>query len=154
MATGSFAGGALVLVEGGMIVGVEPATAAVPSGCVVTHFPGGTLLPGLVDAHVHLCGDGGPRALDQLPDLDATALDELIERALDLQLRAGVTAVRDLGDIGWAVVDRHDRQAVHIVAAGPPITRPGGHCANMGGAVSGADELVAAVDERVARGPT
>lgn len=146
-------GGALVLVEGGVIVGVEPATAAAPWGCAVTAVPDGTLLPGLIDTHVHLCGDDGPRALDQLPELDATALDAIIERALQRQLRAGVTAVRDLGDIGWAVVSRRDRgEGVHIVASGPPITGVGGHCANMGGAVSGRDELVDAIDERAARG--
>jgi hypothetical protein len=38
-----------------------------------------------------------------------------------------------------------------IVASGPPITTPGGHCGNLGGEVSSADEIVAAVGERVAR---
>src|SRR3712207_9031470 len=64
-------GGALVLVEGGTIAGVEPATAPAPEGCAVTDVPDGTLLPGLVDTHVHLCGDGGPRALAQVPELRA-----------------------------------------------------------------------------------
>ncbi len=38
-----------------------------------------------------------------------------------------------------------------IVASGPPITIPGGHCGYLGGEVSGADEIVAAVRERVER---
>ena len=33
-------------------------------------FPAATVLPGLVDAHVHLCGDGRPGALDRLPGYD------------------------------------------------------------------------------------
>ena len=47
-------GGALVLVDGGRIVGVEPGAAPAPGGCEVLEAPGGTVLPGLVDAHVHL----------------------------------------------------------------------------------------------------
>jgi hypothetical protein len=47
---------------------------------------------------------------------------------------------------------RHRSAGVHIAAAGPPITVGDSHCANMGGAASGTDELLAAVDERAARG--
>ncbi len=69
-------------------------------------------------------------------------------------MRAGVTAVRDLGDHQWAVVERAraDGSGPTIVAAGPPITSPGGHCASMGGAASGVDALRGAVRERVERG--
>jgi len=148
------AGGALVLVQDGMIIGVEPTTAAVPDSCPVTYLPGTTLLPGLIDAHSHLCGNDGPDALDRLPGLSAYEIDQTVEAALAAQLAAGVTAVRDLGDHRWAVVDRHrDRPAgPTVVAAGPPITSPGGHCAAMGGEASGIEELRAAVRERAERG--
>ena len=36
----------------------------------MTYQPGTTLLPGLIDCHVHLCADSGPRALEQLPELE------------------------------------------------------------------------------------
>jgi imidazolonepropionase-like amidohydrolase len=148
------AGGALVLVRDGMIIGVEPASAAVPDGCPVTYLPGTTLLPGLIDAHSHLCGNDGPDALDRLPGLSAYEIDQTVEAALAAQLAAGVTAVRDLGDHRWAVVDRHrDRPAgPTVVAAGPPITSPGGHCAAMGGEAAGIEGLRAAVRERAERG--
>jgi imidazolonepropionase-like amidohydrolase len=75
-----------------------------------------------------------------------------------------VTTVRDLGDRRFCVVDRRDRQrsagrqqpaAVTepaIVAAGPPVTSPAGHCHYMGGEVTGTDEIIAAVAERAERG--
>jgi imidazolonepropionase-like amidohydrolase len=116
--------GALVLVNDGMIIGVEPASAAVPDGCPVTYLPGTTLLPGLIDAHSHLCGNDQFDALDRLPDLSADEVDRHRDRP------TGPT----------------------VIAAGPPITSPGGHCATMGGEASGIEGLRRAVRERAERG--
>src|SRR5438034_3188407 len=102
--------GALVLVEDGIIVGVEPGRAPAPQGCEVTYLPGTTLVPGLIDTHSHLCGDNSPKALDRLPGLGPDELDRVITAALAAQLAVGVTTVRDLGDHHWAVVDRHRRR--------------------------------------------
>ncbi|MGY1812436.1 amidohydrolase family protein [Blastococcus sp. SYSU D00820] len=147
-------GGALVLVADGRIAGVEPAGAPVPADCPVTDHRNATLLPGLIDTHVHLCADAGPRALDTIPDLSAAALDRVVETSLRRHLAAGVTAVRDLGDHRWAVVERHRGrvEGPTVVASGPPITSPGGHCASMGGEVTGPDGLRRAVRERAERG--
>ncbi|MGK5113251.1 amidohydrolase family protein [Geodermatophilus sp. CPCC 205506] len=145
--------GALVLVEGGRIAAVQPAAAPAPADCAVTEFPDATLLPGLIDSHVHLCGDSGPHALDQLPELPAEHLDAVVAQAAQQHLQAGVTAVRDLGDHRWTVVDRHrGGQGPTVVAAGPPITSPGGHCWTMGGEAAGVEALRRAVRERVERG--
>lgn len=147
-------GGVLVLVEDGRIVGVEAQEFPPPTDCTVTDLPGATLLPGLIDAHVHLCGDSGPRALDQLPDLDDDELDAIITASMTAQLAAGVTAVRDLGDARWAVADRHRGSPVGptVVASGPPITSLDGHCAGMGGEAAGEAGLRRAVRERVEHG--
>ena len=119
------------------------------------------MLPGLVDAHVHLCGDGWPGALDRLPEYDDDGLAEVISSSLAGQLAAGVTSVRDLGDRRAAVLDWRRRAitltgpgaaAPTIVASGPPITSHNGHCANMGGEATGPEQLRAAVRDRVERG--
>ncbi|MEV6412998.1 amidohydrolase family protein [Kribbella sp. NPDC051718] len=148
-------GGAVVLVDGGRIVSVGPA-GTTPAGCEVIRFDGCTVLPGLIDTHVHLCCDSNPGALDRIPDFTATELDAVIENSLRMHLASGVTTVRDLGDRDWAVVDwraRHSGALLPtILASGPPITTPNGHCWNMGGAVSGDDALRAAVRERASRG--
>jgi imidazolonepropionase-like amidohydrolase len=146
--------GAVVLVDDGLVVAVLPGGAEV--SCDVVRYEGATLLPGLIDVHVHLCCDGGPGALDRIPEASDDELVAVIEESLAVQLAAGVTAVRDLGDRSWAVVDWRtagDRSACPtVLASGPPITVPRGHCWNMGGEVSGLDELRRAVRERAERG--
>ena len=150
-----WADGAVVLVDGGKIAGVEPAGFSVPDGVEIIDT-GGTVVPGLINAHVHLCGDSEAGALERLPEFSAEHLQTVIDKALLQQLATGVTTVRDLGDDRWAVVDRRDRGPAgtpepHIVASGPPITSVGGHCWMMGGEVAGADALRAAVSERAER---
>jgi imidazolonepropionase-like amidohydrolase len=151
--------GGTVLVDDGRIVGVEARSAALPEGCQVTEFAGATVLPGLIDMHVHLCGDAADGALDKLSDYSDEELDAVIAKSLQDEVAGGVTTVRDLGDRQWAVVAWRDRLAAvstdrclpTIVASGPPITSPGGHCWNMGGEVQGRAELRAAVRERAER---
>ncbi|MDQ3735074.1 MAG: amidohydrolase family protein [Actinomycetota bacterium] len=149
--------GVLVIVDGSRITAVAPGSASAPSDCEVTYLPGTTLLPGLIDTHVHLCGDDSPQALDQFFELSADDLEGIITAALQAQLAAGVTAVRDLGDYQWAVVDRgraldDGRIEPTVVASGPPVTIENGHCWSMGGAASGVEGLRAAVRERADRG--
>ncbi|GAA4348081.1 amidohydrolase family protein [Angustibacter luteus] len=149
-------GGATVLVEDGVVVGVESRGHDLPAGCSVTVHDG-TLLPGLIDAHSHLVADSGLNALDRVAGYSPAELDGVITQALGDQLAAGVTTVRDLGDRDFCVVDRRDRQhpglvEPTIVASGPPITTAGGHCHFLGGAVASEEVIARAVAERVERG--
>jgi imidazolonepropionase-like amidohydrolase len=149
--------GATVLVEDGLIVGVEAYSYQVPEHCPVTSHDG-TLLPGLIEAHTHLVTDSGVAALDRVAGYSDEEIDDVITKALRDQLLAGVTTVRDLGDRRFAVVQRRDRQRVGaateptIIASGPPLTIRAGHCFFLGGAVSGTQEIIRAIAERVEQG--
>jgi imidazolonepropionase-like amidohydrolase len=147
-------GGATVLMEGDRIVGVEPGGFEVPDGVEVASYDG-TLLPGLVDAHVHLVSDASMGSLERAGALDDAGLDVLIEGSLRAQAAAGVTTVRDLGDARFRTLvwrDRAEAGLPRIVAAGPPLTTPGGHCHYFGGEVAGVDGVRAAVAAHAERG--
>jgi imidazolonepropionase-like amidohydrolase len=151
------AGGATVLLEDGGIVGVEPVGYEPPSDCDLVDYGDATVLPGLIDTHVHLVGDSEVMALERAAGYSSEQIDTVVSEALRRHLAVGVTTVRDLGDRRFNVVERRDAQRQvddglpWIVASGPPITTPGGHCGYLGGEVSGADEIVAAVRDRVER---
>lgn len=151
-------GGATVIIDGSRIAGVEPASYATPADCPLTDHGHATVLPGLIDTHVHLVGDSGPMALDRVAAYSAAELDAVVTEALGRHLASGVTTVRDLGDRRFNVLDRRDAQRAHpdglphVVASGPPITSPGGHCCFLGGEVSSTAEILEAVRERVERG--
>jgi imidazolonepropionase-like amidohydrolase len=148
------ADGALVFIDGDQIVGVEPRMAPVPDGCPVRVLDG-MLLPGLIDAHVHLCADARPGALERLGETDGTGLAAVIEESLRVHLRAGVTTVRDLGDwrdtvLAWRA--GAPRRLPAVVASGTPITSVGGHCWALGGEVAGERELRMEVQKRAEAG--
>ena len=113
---------------------------------VSTDFDDATILPGLVDAHVHLSFDASPDigALVQ-SDTPATAT---LRSALNARehLAAGITTVRDLGsregiviDVARAVGTPLLPIAPKIVAAGQVLTITGGHGFFMGREVDGPD---------------
>lgn len=155
-------GGATVFVEEGTVVEVASGHPDVSADVRVLDFGDATVMPGLVDTHVHLVGDSEVGALDRVAGYSGEELATTIAEALRRQLRAGVTTVRDLGDRDWVAVEHRDRQRAQgptagsaepfIVASGPPVTSRGGHCFYMGGEVEGLAGIGAAVQERADRG--
>ena len=115
-----------------------------------------TLIPGLVDCHVHLSWDPGADAVEHYVGRDDAALRDQARRAATQALAAGITTVRDLGDRGYVTIGLRDEAALRpqslpeILVSGPPITPPEGHCWFLGETLPGAVER--AVAERAERG--
>ncbi|NIJ18875.1 imidazolonepropionase-like amidohydrolase [Sphingomonas naasensis] len=158
-----------VLVAGDRIVAVGPDIVA-PAGARTLVLPGMTLLPGLIDLHVHLFLH---------PYDEASWNDQLIKEPLALRtaravaharatLMAGFTTVRDLGTEGAGDADAGLEAAIaqHIVP-GPRLLianralvatgayGPKGYAFDVPqGAeeVSGVDDVVAAVRRQIAHG--
>ena len=152
-------GPATVFIDGEVIAGIEPGHPAVDSSVELVDLGDATVLPGLIDTHVHLVTDSVPRALDLVDGYSDGEIDAVITRSLAAQLAGGVTTVRDLGDRRFVVVDRRDDQRARrarvveptIAASGPPLTAPRGHCWYLGGEVDGPLEIENALRERIDR---
>lgn len=153
----SVAGRPLVLIDGQRVVAVQ-ADGQPPAGIEVIDLGAATLLPGLIEAHLHLAFDASD---DPVGRLAAASDGEVLGRmrgAARACLDAGITTVRDLGDRGYLALRLRDEFAgnvtagPHVVAAGPPITTPRGHCWYLGGEAEGADGICAAVRAHAERG--
>src|SRR5215469_8588476 len=100
-----------VVVADGAITAIHGPAEPVPADAHVVDLPGLTLMPGLVDAHLHLCVDATGDPAGHLAQADDDALRERMAGAARRALRAGVTTVRDLGDRGYLALDLRDRSA-------------------------------------------
>jgi imidazolonepropionase-like amidohydrolase len=148
--------GRAVVVDGGSIVAVVP-DAQAPRGERVD-LAGHTLLPGLINCHVHLCLGAEADPVRPLRDEPAsvTTIRALV-RARE-SVEAGVTTVRDLG--GRDYVEMAVRRAVHegwapgprILAAGKAICMTGGHGWWVGREADGPDDARKAVREQLKAG--
>ena len=117
------------------------------AGLARTDYPAATIMPGLIDSHVHLGFDGGQDPAARMrAETDEQQLVLMLRNARDL-LGVGVTTARDLG--ARAYLDVVVREAIaaglargpRLVAAGPPVTVTGGHCWFMGGEADSEDDL-------------
>jgi imidazolonepropionase-like amidohydrolase len=146
----------MVLLDGGSILAIDSATVP-PDSAEVIDLPGVTLLPGLVDTHVHLAFDSSTEPVGHLAGRDDGAALASMAAAARTAVRGGVTTVRDLGDRNYLALTLRDTPPAGaplptIVPAGPPITTPGGHCHFLGGTATGVDGVRAAVREHAERG--
>ena len=119
-----------VLVKGGKIAEIYPMNApdAKSLNADAIEAAGKTLMPGLIDVHVHLGAPGG------MPDYSKGSDSEaVVKRELAAYLYSGVTAVRSLGDATDTLLKVRAVTASGmflgstLLMAGPLFTAEGGH---------------------------
>jgi imidazolonepropionase-like amidohydrolase len=138
-----------VLISGGRICDVDLSGADAPCCAEVIDLGDVTLLPGLIDSHVHLCWDPEGDPADLAADDEATLIARARHHARQA-LAVGVTTMRDLGDRGFATVRLREQwsSGPELLVSGPPITPTGGHCWFLGGEADSDQEVATAVAER------
>lgn len=148
-----------VLIDGQRIAWVGP-TEQAPAVAEqhVVEGAGRTLIPGLVNAHVHVANDGAPDLFAQVRDDSVPFATLRAVRNAHLTLESGVTTVRDCGasseiaiELGRAVSDGLIT-GPRVQAAGRVITMTGGHGWFMGREADGPVGVRSAVRAEVKAG--
>ena len=118
-----------VVVEDSRIARIgSPGASALPRDARVIDCGGRTLMPGLLDAHVHLA------AVEMTPMQEVAqppaVLALRIARAIEATLQAGFTTVRDAGGLDWGFKEAVRLGLIRgprLLISGPFISQTGGH---------------------------
>ena len=152
---------AAVLLDGDKVSAVGTEESVVPpEGADVEEldYENMTILPGLVDCHVHLIGIGDGRAGDELTLLPDEVLTLQAARGARAHLYSGVTTVRDCGAKNQTTfmlrraVEMGITPAPRLVLTGRPMAIVGGHLSYFGVQATGPDECRAAVRQLIKEG--
>lgn len=127
----------VVIVEDDTIVAIEREIPSTTRLDTLYEFPGATLIPGLIDGHVHLAfsaSDSAEAMMEEYLVADDFRIAALAAENARRCLAAGITTVRDCGGPGTLVQSLRDAVAAGItagptvLASGMPITTTAGHC--------------------------
>jgi imidazolonepropionase-like amidohydrolase len=131
-ASGPAAGPSTITIVDGRITAIAAGLVPPPPGARFIDLSARTVLPGLIDLHVHLSGDPGLDYRQEAVDSDEYATLIGVRNAART-LAAGFTTVRDLGSgpqVGFALA-RGTQEGLfpgpRIIASGPAISIIGGH---------------------------
>ncbi len=130
----------------------------VPRDARIINAAGWTILPGLIDCHVHLCLGGEPDVVATI-EQESPALTLLkASRSARATIEAGVTTVRDVGARDHSIfalkraIDTGVLPGPRIFGAGLAICMIGGHARFIGCEVEGPEQVSAAVRAQIAAG--
>lgn len=145
-----------VLIEGERIVSVESDRGLAASDAQVVEAAECTLLPGLIDVHVHLCMDARDTPAQRPSNQAELAIRGVTGAARTVQ--AGVTTVRCVGTPNN--VDLIVRDAIRegriigprVLGSGRTIAITGGHSYPMALEADGVDAVIAAVRTQIKAG--
>src|SRR5947209_10897047 len=125
-----------IAIDSGRIVSVTAGFTAAKQDDTIVDLSDAFVLPGLIDWHVHLTGEFGPKHKMDIVEESPTAIALHGAQYARVTLEAGFTAVRDLGEIGGAgdaifslrnAVAKGYVPGPRIFAAGSIISPTGGH---------------------------
>jgi imidazolonepropionase-like amidohydrolase len=126
-ASGELRGGHDVLVEDERIVEVSGGPIE-PRDADVVDLRGRTLMPGLIDAHVHATiTTMDLAAMERRP---ASLVAQEARHVLEAMLRRGFTSVRDAGGADWGLASAVDRGLLagpRVFFSGRTLSQTGGH---------------------------
>jgi imidazolonepropionase-like amidohydrolase len=157
--TGTVVDRATVVVRGSKIVAAGPSrTAAIPKGATRIDGRGLTVMPGLIDCHVHLCLGGEPDVVAAVESEQPAYTLLKSSRHARATVEAGFTTVRDVGSRDHSIFTL--KQAIEagvvpgprIVGAGLAICMIGGHARFIGREVQGVEQVRQAVAAQVGAG--
>ena len=140
VAAGAVVGKRSILVEGENIVTVEEGFTAPEAGDTLIDLSGHTVLPGLMDMHVHLTSQQAGAA-SYLERFQANPADVTVQTLIyaETTLLAGFTTVRDLGGEATAIlavrnaINQGDMPGPRIFAATTSLATTGGHADRTNG---------------------
>ena len=150
---------ATVVIRGNRIVAVGPDRDLSISGrATKIDGRGLSVLPGLIDCHVHLCLGAEPDVVDAITKETSSLILLKSSRAARQTLESGFTTVRDVGSRDHSIftlqeaIGRGIVPGPRIVAAGLAICMVGGHARFIGQEVEGVQQVRAVVRAQIAAG--
>ncbi len=122
-----------LVIRGGKVAEVRDGFVPAEPGAQLVDLRQSFVLPGLIDSHVHLLGEGNPN--QRLEAVTKTTSDQAMDGVVHARrtLEAGFTTVADCGDNDEAIFALRDAVKAgkvpgpRILAAGEPLSPHGGH---------------------------
>lgn len=157
--TGALLDKATLIVRGSKITALGPLRdIRIPSGSTRIDGRGLTVIPGLIDCHVHLCLGGEPDVVAAVESESPPYTLLKSAQHAKMAIEAGFTTVRDVGSRDHSIftlkraIEAGIMPGPRIVGAGLAICMIGGHARFIGREVAGVEQVRSAVHDQIAAG--